>query len=388
MSPGRSGGAAEGCPTRSSSARARTASRRRSRSRGPAARCSCCEGAATIGGGAPHRRADAAGLPARRLLGDPPARGRLAVPARAAAAPSTGSSWIQPDVPLAHPLDGGRAAVLQRSLEETAAGLGGPTAPPTPSSWARSCDGWDDARRAIVLGAAPAAPPPAARRALRRVGDALGGRAGSARASAARGPGRCSRGNARALDAAARAPGRRPRFALVCSRSATPSGWPVAAAARRRSPTRWRRYLRSLGGEIETGQRGALAGRACRGAGAVLLDVTPRQLSRSRATRLPRRYRRGLGATATGRACSSSTRRSTAPIPGRPPACPPGRDGARRRHAGRDRRLRGDGRGRRPSRAAFVLRRAAEPVRPRAARRRARTRSGRTATSPTARRWT
>ena len=35
-----------------------------------------------------------------------------------------GLEWVHSDVPLAHPLDGGRAAVLHRSVDETAAGLG------------------------------------------------------------------------------------------------------------------------------------------------------------------------------------------------------------------------------------------------------------------------
>jgi phytoene dehydrogenase-like protein len=35
-----------------------------------------------------------------------------------------GLEWIHPDVPAAHPLDGGRAAVLHRSVEATADGLG------------------------------------------------------------------------------------------------------------------------------------------------------------------------------------------------------------------------------------------------------------------------
>ena len=35
-----------------------------------------------------------------------------------------GLEWIQSEVPLAHPLDGGRAAVLHRSVDETADGLG------------------------------------------------------------------------------------------------------------------------------------------------------------------------------------------------------------------------------------------------------------------------
>ena len=35
-----------------------------------------------------------------------------------------GLHWIHPDAPLAHPLDGGRAVILERSLDETARGLG------------------------------------------------------------------------------------------------------------------------------------------------------------------------------------------------------------------------------------------------------------------------
>ena len=34
-----------------------------------------------------------------------------------------GLEWVHPDAPLAHPFDGGEAAVLERSLEATAAGL-------------------------------------------------------------------------------------------------------------------------------------------------------------------------------------------------------------------------------------------------------------------------
>ncbi len=38
--------------------------------------------------------------------------------------PGEGLQWLHPEVPLAHPLAEGRAAVLHRSLEQTAAGLG------------------------------------------------------------------------------------------------------------------------------------------------------------------------------------------------------------------------------------------------------------------------
>ena len=39
-------------------------------------------------------------------------------------AAANGVRWIHPRIPLAHPLDGGRAAVLHRDLDETARGLG------------------------------------------------------------------------------------------------------------------------------------------------------------------------------------------------------------------------------------------------------------------------
>ena len=40
-----------------------------------------------------------------------------------------GLEWVQPDVPLAHPLDGGRAAVLERSVEDTIARFGADARP-------------------------------------------------------------------------------------------------------------------------------------------------------------------------------------------------------------------------------------------------------------------
>ena len=36
-----------------------------------------------------------------------------------------GLDWVHPVVPVAHPLDGGRVAVLERSVDDTASGLGG-----------------------------------------------------------------------------------------------------------------------------------------------------------------------------------------------------------------------------------------------------------------------
>ena len=76
-----------------------------------------------------HRATDAARRAPRRVLGDPPAW--RSARRRSASSPRAGSTladhgleWVHPDVPLAHPLDGGRAAVLARDVDETADGLG------------------------------------------------------------------------------------------------------------------------------------------------------------------------------------------------------------------------------------------------------------------------
>ena len=61
------------------------------------------------------------------MLGDPSAGRRLAGVPRArhgSTLADHGLEWVHPDVPLAHPLDGGRAAVLARDVGATADGLG------------------------------------------------------------------------------------------------------------------------------------------------------------------------------------------------------------------------------------------------------------------------
>ena len=73
--------------------------------------------------------ADPARVRARHLLGDPLRSAWRHRPCATCRSRTTGVEWIHPDVPLAHPLDGGRAALLHRSVDETAAGLGGDAAP-------------------------------------------------------------------------------------------------------------------------------------------------------------------------------------------------------------------------------------------------------------------
>ena len=160
------------------------------------------EAAPTIGGGT---RTEALTLPGFRhdvCSAIHPLGPRLAVPAHAAAGARTGSQFVHPEIPLAHPLDDGSAVALHRSVDETADGLG------VDAAAYRRADG--AARRRPRRSArgprrpAATAPAPARRRALRPLGAALGDTAspgarfaGDARAGAAR-------RQRRALDAAAR----------------------------------------------------------------------------------------------------------------------------------------------------------------------------------------
>ena len=255
-------------------------------------------GARARGGGddrrrRPHRGADAARLPARRLLGGPPAA--LGSPfLRALPLAEHGLELRRtPTLPLAHPLDDGTAVVLHRSVEETAAGLGEPTAAPTAADGpARATTGTALARDLLGPLRPPRHPLPAARfararRCARRRGSP-GARFGGTRARALlareRGATRCCRSSARPRPRSRSSARARPRRRAGRSR----------AAARRRSPTRWRRFCARSAARSRPAA-GRLAGRACRGAGAVLFDVTPRQLLRDR--RRPSaagRYRRAL----------------------------------------------------------------------------------------------
>ena len=81
------------------------------------------EAADEIGGGTRTQRGDHSRPAARPLLGDPPDGRRLAVPRRARPG-SYGLSWRLPEIDCVHPLDGGSAGVLYRSVEATADGLG------------------------------------------------------------------------------------------------------------------------------------------------------------------------------------------------------------------------------------------------------------------------
>jgi phytoene dehydrogenase-like protein len=197
-----------------------------------------------------------------------------------------GVEWIESPAALAHPFDGGTAALLERSVEETGATLG------------------DDARRyARIFG-------PLARSCDEIVPDILaplgipshpvafarfGAGAGLPAATLARLSfrGERARGFFAGMSAHSLLPLSQPAtaaFGLMLGMLGHAVGWPFPRGGSQRLADALAAHLRSLGGEIETGRRvESLA--ELGDAKAILLDVTPRQLVAMTGDTLPERYR-------------------------------------------------------------------------------------------------
>ena len=199
-----------------------------------------------------------------------------------------GVELVHPDAPVGHPLDGGRAAVLERSVAATAAGLG-------------EADGraWRRLFGPLVRDAAKLGPEilrPVSRLprhplALARFGlPAVRSTAGLAR-------GRFGEEPARALFAgiAAHSMLRLDRplsasFGLVLATYAHAVGWPMVRGGASAVTDALVAELLAAGGEVVTGRRVDTLGElpASR---VLLLDVTPRQLLAIAGYRLPARTR-------------------------------------------------------------------------------------------------
>jgi phytoene dehydrogenase-like protein len=199
-----------------------------------------------------------------------------------------GLELVHPSAPLAHPLDDGTAVMLERSVEETAAGLA-VDAEEYRKLMAPLADRIEQLAP-FVLGPSPIPRRPlvAARFALPALRSAVG------LAKRFRGE------RARALFAGLAAHSiqslhRRATasFGLVMGLFAHTYGWPLPHGGSQRIADALTSYLRSLGGEIETGHHvesvDELPAREI-----TMLDVTPRQVLRMAGHRLPARYARAL----------------------------------------------------------------------------------------------
>lgn len=202
-----------------------------------------------------------------------------------------GLEWAWPEVDLAHPLDGGRAGVMRRSLEETAALLGADG-----DRWRRLFGplsaGFDDLAGEVLR---PLLHVPRHPIALARFG-AMAMMPASAL-------GRIWRTEeARALWAGNAAHGWYPlsrpltsSYALMFAAISHRYGWPVAVGGSARITDALARILLAHGGRIETGRRVASLAELP-ASDLVMLDLEPAAVARLAGDRLPggvaRAYRR------------------------------------------------------------------------------------------------
>jgi phytoene dehydrogenase-like protein len=197
---------------------------------------------------------------------------------------------IEPPAAIAHPLDCGTAVLARRSLEDTAAQLG------TDGDAYRRLleplvDRWNELEGELL---GPIAHLPRHPRTLGRFAVA------ALRSAKTLAEARFETLAARALFSGVAAHSMLPleqpasaSFALVLLTLAHVSGWPFPRGGSQAIADALAARLRSLGGEIETGNHVSSL-RELPSSKLVLCDVTPRQLLALAGERLPRRYRHRL----------------------------------------------------------------------------------------------
>ena len=201
-----------------------------------------------------------------------------------------GLELLEPATQAAHPLDDGTAAVLARSLEETADGLGADAGAYLSLVGAFARD-WDRLAEFVL---APQTRPPRSPLLAARFG-AIGVAPAELTARV-----RFRTPAARALFGGMAAHAIRPlrapgttAFALVLLALGHACGWPIARGGSQQITAAMRAYLESLGATIEVDRPiGSLA--ELPPSRAVLFDVTPRQLLAICGDALPGGYRRAL----------------------------------------------------------------------------------------------
>jgi phytoene dehydrogenase-like protein len=200
-----------------------------------------------------------------------------------------GLRWIWPDVPLAHPLDRGRAGLLHRSVDETADSLGADGSryrrlmQPLVDDWAKLVP--------QLLGpvlSVPRHPLATARFGVRAV---LPATLLSRRFRTDEGAALFAGCAAHAMLSLARP--LTSAFGLVLAGSAHAGGWPVAAGGSQAVADALAARLRQLGGDIETGSMvHTLADLPSHRV--ALFDTNPAQLASIAGDALPAKYRRRL----------------------------------------------------------------------------------------------
>jgi phytoene dehydrogenase-like protein len=225
-----------------------------------------------------------------------------------------GLEWIQPDAPLAHPLDDGTAVMLERSVDATAANLDEDGA-----AWRNLMEpfaaAWAELRRDLM---APLLGVPTHPFLMARFGLAALRSARGLAESRFRGV------RARALFAGIAAhsflPLEAPASAAIGVALAVAghgSGWPIPRGGSQKIADALAGYFRSLGGEIVMSHAVARLPEAP----IVMCDITPRQLLVMAGERLLAGYRRALAAYRYGPGVFKMDWALDAPVPWRAAEC-------------------------------------------------------------------
>jgi phytoene dehydrogenase-like protein len=227
-----------------------------------------------------------------------------------------GLEWIYPSASLAHPFDDGTAALLERSVAETGKTLG-PDAAAYQKLMAPLVAAWHQLEDALL------GPLRLPRHPLAMLRFGLYGLR-SARGLAERlFTGERARALFGGLGAHAIMPLERlpsAAFGLILGTLGHVAGWPVPRGGAQQIANALASYLRAVGGEIVTGVPVSCID-DMPPARAVLFDVTPRQLLRIAASRLPAGYRRRLKHYRYGPAAFKVDWALDGPIPWTAPAC-------------------------------------------------------------------
>ncbi len=228
-----------------------------------------------------------------------------------------GLAWIEPPAAVAHPFDDGTAALLCRSLDETGATLG-----PDAGAW-RALMGPLAAEYPALLDELLGAVLHRPRRPLLLARFGLPALLPAALLARARFRGL----RARALLAGLAAHANRPleaagtaAFALVLGAAGHAVGWPFPAGGAGRIAGALAGLLAAHGGALETGREVQHLDELP-SARATLLDLTPRQVLRVAAGRLPSGYARRLAAFRYGPGAFKLDWALSGPIPWRAPEC-------------------------------------------------------------------
>lgn len=200
-----------------------------------------------------------------------------------------GLEWIQPEIALAHPLDGGHAALMHHDVDQTAAGLGGDG-----EVWRRSL-GWVGEHWAQIAKYAlgPKLRIPRHPLVMARFGVMA---VRSATAFAKRFDTVAARALWAGLAAHSVAPLTQPLTAAVAlglGGAGHAGGWPIAGGGSQSITAAMAEYLGALGGRIQTGTRVASLDELPP-AEVTLLSVAPSQFLAIAGDRVPRAYRKRL----------------------------------------------------------------------------------------------